>query len=417
MRTLLKKLFVNHWPRKCVSFMLAIIIWFFMNKSLTTTKTINNIPVRIENIPAGKTVEGIQPNGFLNRKINLTLVGNKGFLDHLNGTDLQVVFDATDQEGEWIATVTRKNLRPNHSNLNIAQRISRVSQQNFIIKLTKLVSDKISIMITQPIGEAPLGYQLIDIWPHQLTITVTGPEDSIKKLKTRGLNLTFNLNNITKGALDALRASSTQGHSDVISFYVPNGWKYISIPSLSHVPIAINDPNAQLLRIDFLRSEMLKLHESIPISLYFPLNIVKTIQPSKINLIPSHGIENRQGINRTTQTLYAKGVSPLFLDIIKDRIEIAIIVDPNSEEKLTWCIQFINAKELEERYLHYIKSDAIDDDYRDLQPHLKDRYLRSRFRNYMNRFELYKSEKEPFELAPTLQGNAITFDEIRHHDD
>lgn len=414
MRTLLKNFFINNWPRKCLSVILAIFIWFVVNKSLTTTKTISNVPVKIENIPPGKTVEGIQSNGLLNRKVNLTLSGNKGVLDDLNSNDLQVVFDASGQEGEWIATITRKNLRADNSDLNISQGINRVSQQNFIIKLTKLVSEKIPITITQPIGEAPSGYTFVDIWPYHLNITVSGPEDSVKKLKSRGLNLTFNLNEITKAKLDELSGSSTKNQSDVVSFYVPNAWKQIPIPSLSPTPIEINDPDAKLLRIDFLRYELLKFNSPIPVSLYFPPSAIGTITPSKVHLVPSNVVENRNGLKVVTETLYAKGVSALFLDVIKDMLEIAIIVNPNDEEKLQWSLQFINSRALEERYLRYIKSDATDDEFRDLQPHYRDNYLRNRFRNYMNRLQLFKSENEAFDLAPKLQGNTIIVTETKH---
>lgn len=416
MRTLLKNLFINNWPRKCLSVILAIIIWFVVNKSLTTTKTISNVPVKIENIPPGKTVEGIQSNGLLNRRVNLTLSGNKGVLEDLNANDLQVIFDASGQEGEWIATITRKNLRIDNSDLNISQGISRVSQQNFIIKLTKLVSEKIPIIITQPIGEAPTGYQFVDIWPYQLNITVSGPEDIVKKLKNRGLNLTFNLNDITKTKLDELRTTSTKSHSDVVSFYIPNAWKQISIPSLSPTPIEINDPDARFLRIDFLRYELLKLSSPIPVSLYFPPNTVGSISPSKVNIVPNNVVENRSGIKMITETLYAKGVSALFLDVIKDMLEIAVIVNPNGDGKLEWSTQFINARALEERYLRFIKSDATDDEFRDLQPHLRDNYLRNRFRNYMNRFQLYKSDNEVFELQPLLQGNSISVTETKQNE-
>lgn len=123
-----------------------------------------------------------------------------------------------------------KNIRSDNPDLNVSQGISRVSQQNFIIKLTKLVTEKIPIIITQPIGEAPRGYQFLDIWPYQLFITVSGPEDQVKHLKSRGLKLTFNLNDISRTQLDELGSSSIKKHSDVVSFFVPNNWKQISFP-------------------------------------------------------------------------------------------------------------------------------------------------------------------------------------------
>ncbi|MCB1080859.1 MAG: hypothetical protein KDK69_03460 [Chlamydiia bacterium] len=415
MKTLLKTLFINNWPRKCLSIILAIIIWLVVNKSLTTTKTISNVPVKIENIPPGKTIEGIQPNGILSRRVNLTITGNKNILDDLNSNDIYVVFDASGREGEWIASISRKNIRSDTLDLNISQGISRVSQQNFIIKLTKLVTEKIPIIITQPIGEAPKGYQFIDIWPYQLYITVSGPEDVVKNWKARGLKLTFNLNDITKAQLDDLRATNTQKHSDVVSFFVPNPWKQISLPLLSSTPIEINDPDAKYLRIDFLRYELLKLDSPVPVSLYFPPGKTATMSPTKITLVPSHLIENRNGIKMVTESLYVKGVSALFLDLVKDMFELIVIVTPDEEGCLQWSTQFINPRELEDRYVRLLTSDVSDEELRDLQPQVREEILRNRFRNYMNRFQLYKSETEKFEICPKLQGNSVLINEPPSH--
>ncbi|NGX51365.1 MAG: hypothetical protein K1060chlam2_01231 [Chlamydiae bacterium] len=407
MRTLLKNLFINNWPRKCLSIILAIIIWFVVNKSLTTTKTISNVPVRIENLPPGKTVEGIQSNGNLGRRVNLTLTGNKNILDDLNPNDIYVVFDASGREGEWIETITRKNIHSDTLEVNISQGISRISQQNFIVKLTKLVTEKVRIIITQPIGESPKGYQFIDIWPYQLYITVSGPEDVVKKLKTRGLKLTFNLNDITKTQLDDLRATSTQEYSDVISFFIPNNWKQISLPLLSSTPIEINDPDAKYLRVDFLRYELLKLETPVPVSLYFPPNKTNSISPSKITLVPNKIVENRNGIKMVTLPLYAKGVSALFLDMVRDMLEILIIVTKSDDGKLKWSTEFVNSRALEDRYVRLLTSDVSDEELRDLQPQVRDEILRNRFRNYMNRFQLYKNETEKFEISPQLKGHSV----------
>jgi hypothetical protein len=413
MKTLLKNLFINNWPRKCLSIILAIAIWFLVNKSLTATKTILNVPVRIENIPPGKTVEGIQSNGLLNRRVSLTLTGNKQLLEDLNANDIHITFDASGQEGEWIAAINKKNIRSDNTDVNISQGISRVSQQNFIIKLTKLVTEKIPIIITPPIGEAPRGYQFLDIWPYQLFITVSGPEDQIKHLKSRGLKLSFNLNDISRSQLDEIRANTTKKHTDVVSFFVPNSWKQISLPLVSTTPLEINDPDAKYLRIDFIRYEMLKLDSPVPLSLYFPPSTKGTINPSKTSIATNDLVESRNGIKMITETLYAKGVSALFLDVIKDMIDITVLVQPDSDGCLESSIQFINATDLEDRYIRYLKSDASDDEVRDLQPQLRDAYLRNRFRNYMHRFQLYKSASEPLKICPKLQGNTITITDVK----
>ncbi len=408
MKSLIKKLFLQNWPRKLLSVILAIFIWFVVNKSLTTTKTINNVPVKIENIPPGKTAEGLQSNGTLNRKVNLVVSGNKNFLNDLGVNDLFIAIDASSSDGEWIATVTKKNLKSSNPDLNIAHNINRVIPLNFIVKLSKLVSEKIPITITKPIGDSPAGYQFVDIWPYHLSLTVSGPEETVKNLKSKGLHLTFNLNDITRTKLEELQGTSSKTHTDIVSYYIPNTLKEIFIPSLCPTPIAINDPDARFLRIDFLRCETLKLSSPVPVSLYFPPSVLSVITPSKLTLLNNKLIESKNGIKLITQPLYVKGVSQLFLDVIKDMLEIAIIVNPSNEGKLEWNTQFINSRILEEKYLQYVKSDATEDELRDLQPYLRDNYLRNRFRNYMNRLKLYASEKEKFKFEPMIKGNYIT---------
>lgn len=413
MRSLLKTLFTKDWHRKALAIILAILIWFLINKSLIVTKTVLNVPVKIENIPPGKTVEGLQPNGFLNRKINITVTGNKQLLEDITTNDLEVVFDATGHQGEWIATIQKKNLHSDNPNLNLSQGISKVSEQNFIIKLTKLVTEKIPIIITKPIGEAPRGYQFIDVWPYRLHVTVSGPEDVVKTLKARGVTLSFNLNDIPSQKLDELEGISTKDYSDVVSYFIPNQWKEISLPLLSPTPIEINDPQARFLRIDFVRYEILKLDFPIPVSLYFPPNTANVINPLKATLTSNQIVENRNGIKMITEPLYVKGVSNLFVDIIKDMVEIAIVVKPNGDECLEWSTQFINSRALENRYIRNIQSDVSDEELREMQPQVREEYLRNRFRNYMNRFQLYKSTNEPFNICPKIQGNSITITEVK----
>jgi len=411
MKTFLKNLFIRNWPRKSLSAILAVIIWFIIDQSLTTTKTINNISVKVENIVPGKTIEGIQSNGFLRQRVNVTLTGNKSILDGLNSSDVFVVFDASGHEEEWIATISRKNLRFNTSDVNVYRGISRVSQQNFMIRLTKLVTEKISITITHPIGKAPKGYKFVDAWPYRLYVTVSGPEDVVKHLKARGIKFTFNLNDISAAQLDDLRATSTREHSDVIRFLVPNTWKQISLPLLSPTPIEIKDPDARYLCIDFLQSEMIKLDTPVPTSLYFPANRSQSIDPSKVILATNHFVENRNGINVIAHPLYVNGVSPLFLDLVKDMLGIVIIVSNREGDGLAWSTQFINPRALEERYVHIMASNTPDDAFQDLQPQVRDEVLRNRFRNFINRFQLYKAGNEKLEIYPKLQGNFVYIDE------
>ncbi len=412
MKTMLYKIFVEHWSRKLVSIVLAIIIWLVVNHTITSTRNISNVPVRIINLPTGKTVEGMQPNGRLAKKLTLTVVGNKSLIDELTPSDLEVVIDASDKSDEWIVTVTKKNLVSLNPEIEITGGISRVYHPNFVIRMTKLITDQIPIVITHPIGEAPRGYQFLDVWPYHLTLTVSGPEEVIKRLKVKEQRITFNLSDISKSQIDEISLKS-ENNSDVVSFFVPDQWKQINIPTLSDSPIEIDDPQAKALRIDFIRCNLLPINATIQLSLFFPSENLNQLNPENTFLVPGSLIKFNKGTPLITYPLYANGVDSLFLETVREMIEIIIIAASESERKLLdWSIQFVNPRLLEDRYVATLMSDVSDRDIRLLQPTLREEYLRNRFRSYMHRFQLFREDDSKFDLSVTLQGKQIQVEEV-----
>jgi len=414
MKSLLQKLFINHWQRKAISIVLAIIIWLMVNHSLTTTRTLTNIPVRIINIPTGKTIDGLQSNGLLTKRITITLVGNQTLLEELTSNDIEVVIDASDKQDEWIASVSKKNLVSLNPEIDLSKGISRISHQSFIIRLTKLVTEKIPVVITQPIGQAPRDYLFLDIWPYHLTLTISGPEEVVKHLKAKGVKLTFNLNNISKAQLDALAPSNDSAQADQVSFFVPDSWKQVSLPLISDSPIEINDPQAKNLRIDFVRSDLNPIEGPIPVSLFFPPEFSNTLNPDTTKIIPNDFIKKINSLNMITSPLFAKGVDRLFVHIIKDMLEVIIIAMPKGETKgFEWSVQFINPKVLEDRYVSILMSDVSDDEIREMQQTLREEYLRNRFRSYMNRFQFFTPDDKKLELDIQLQDTNIIINEAQ----
>lgn len=410
MKSFLSHLFLHNWPRKGLSLILAIIIWFVVNQSLTATKTISDISVKIIGIPPGQTVEGIQSNGLMKHKINLTLTGKKALLEDLNRNDLYVEIDAANQKGEWVASIGQKNLRALNPAINLSHGINKVSHKNFIIKLTRLVTEKIPIIITQPIGEAPKGYQFVDIWPYQLHITVSGAEEVIRKLKTRGIKLTFNLSDISKAQLDDLKVQPHRKDKDTVSYFVPNSWKQVSLPILSNEPIAVNDPNAKYLRIDFIRNELIPITNPVPVGLFFSPEYSGSVNPQKAYIGTGNLVGLHHGIKVLSKPMYARGVSELFVEIMRDSMQILIFAKSKGQP-YDWSIQFVSHRSLEDRYISTLMSDVSDEELRDLQPHIREEYLRNRFRSYINRFELYTEDQKPFGLSIDSQGNALVLKE------
>ncbi len=412
MITLLRKIFLENWQRKLTAVVLAVIIWFLVNQSLITSRTISNIPVRVINIAAGQTIVDLQANGILTKRHTLTLVGNKTVLDELTSNDLEIVIDAQNKKGEWIASISKRNVTSLNPEIDLNKGITRVSSSSVIIRLTRLVTEKIPIFITQPIGEAPRDYQYLDIWPYQLNMNVSGPEEVIKRLKAKGIRLTFDLNDITKTELDSLRSLPNSPQGDAVSFFVPEQWKRVNIPLLSDVPIEIDDPAAKELRIDFVRVSLLPVDSEIPVSLYFPTEKLDSYNPQTVTWGPSPLLQQRDGLILFSKPLYAKGVSQLFVRIVEQMMQINVIVDPTIENQyLNWSIEFINPRLLEDRFVSVMMADVSDTEVRELQPLVREEYLRNRFRSYMNRFQLYLSDDKRLEMHIHLKDNKVMIEE------
>lgn len=407
MITLLKQLFLDNWLRKLVSFLLAVILWFAVNRSIMETKIVSDIPVKVTNLAPGKTIEGMQSGGALSEKVSLTLYGDRSYLNEIKNSDLEVVIDAAGKPNEWTAIISKKNLISTNSEINLHKTIKKVAPLELAIRQTKLVQDKIPVTITQPIGEAPKGYHYLDIFPYQLNLTVVGPEETVKRLKSRGgLQLTFNLNDISSQELEVLQ-SNNRGISDEVSFFVPNSWKKIQIPGLTEAEVEIDDPQAKALRIDFSRQDLLPIGSPIPIALFFSPKFSEGFNPERYILETNDFITKKNGIKMISLPLWAEGVSQKFLEQVKDHLQVVVVVstrpDPNH---LVWNLQLVCPHELEDRFVAKAIAESSQE-LRDLQPHLREEYLRNRFRSYMNRFRLYTPNHKKLRLNVRIDGNSI----------
>lgn len=412
MKAILYKLLVAHWKRKTLSLLLATIIWLVVNHSLTTIRTISNVSVRVINLPPAKTVEGIDAKGLLNKKLSLTLTGKEDLLDELSDNDLEVVLDATGQPDEWLVSLSKQNLAALNPKIDLSKGVDRAFHPSFILRLTNLISEKIPVTITSPIGEPPKGYQFIDIWPYSLMLSLKGSEEMMKQLKNRGLTLTLNLSDITKEQLDSLEPSRYSSRGDEVSYFVPESWKQISIPMLSDEPIVIDDPQAKELRIDFIRSNLLPIGRSIPINLFFPLRFSDTVNSKNVTLIPTTLVKTENSLFFIDKPLYTKGVSAFFLEIVRDMLEINLVVTPKKEMlSLDWSVQFLDAKTLENRFVSIYMSDSESPEHESLGPHMLEEHLRNRFRTYMNNFILFEENGHRLKLNIDYDGSSIAITE------
>ncbi len=413
METLRPHTFTNDWKRKLIALLGAIAVWLFVNQTITATKTVSNVPIRVINLPQDKTIQGLLPNGILNRRATLTLTGTKDVVDTVESSELEVVIDAANQPDEWILQVNKKNLVSLNPEVDLLRHIQSVSNNEFVVKMSRLVTRTVPIIIQPPMGAAPEGYQFLDIWPQNLTQTVTGPYEQVEQLEDRGFQMTFDLGRITKAQLDEIKGSSQTFRDDEVNFTIPDSWKTVIVPFESDLPQTINDPRAIDLQISFLRKELIPIPNELPIRVFYPVEFSKTLNPTSHPLMPSNLIHPMNGIQLLTRDLWANGVSRLFVDIIRDSVEIVVIAAPESErEFLQWSLEFINQRELEDTFVALLMTDhsAYVDSADRSQKH--ESRLRRRFREYVREFTLYSSSTDRLSLEAKIDSNGINVSDI-----
>lgn len=402
MEYLIKNYILPNWQRKLVAILVAVVIWFIVDNSIIAQKTIPNVPIRIVNLPSDKTIQGILPNGILSKRISLTLNGSKDVIEQLEPGDIEVVLDASSHPNEWLAQITKKNLVSLNPNIDLANNISMISHPELFIQTSRLITAKIPVTIEEPVGTPPAGYEYLDIWPKHFMHTVTGPEEQVNALENKGLELTFNLSDITKNELDQLKHSQQQ--DDEISFMVPEKWKQVTLPLYNGVTEVLNDSTAQQIHIDFLRLQIHPLKGNIPIRVFFPWQHRDTLNPNMISLEKSDQITVSNGIATLALPLFVRNISQRFLEIIQNRIEITILTRPEAESPvLDWGVDLINPQELEEDYVNsmLIKAGILEPTQQ------QKNQFKERFCDYVQDLTLYTGNGKELKLRCFIRDNKI----------
>lgn len=406
MENLIKDYFLYQWQRKLLAVLVALVIWVIVNHNITATKTIASVPVRVINLPTDQTIYGILPNGFLAKRVTLTLTGTRGVIEELEPGDLEVVVDVSNRPTEGVFQITKKNLVSLNPDINLAKHITAVSHPEFILKVSPVLTEEIPITIHPPIGEAPKGYEFLDVWPLTLTQSVSGPQDQVLNLKNQGLELTFDLDQITKEELDALPSSGT--YDDEVNFKVPDQWKKVTIPLPINAYVALNDPDAKFMHLTFLRQQFIPIKNELPINIFYPLKNSEKINPNVYALAPNDFVQFRHYIPVLTVPLFATNVSKLFVEICKDNMEIEIVAAPKTErEKWEWSVGFVGSANLEDTFVAFLLSNNKHTGNSQSKALERERYYRQRFRNYMQQFRLYLPSQHKLEIDSGLNDHQI----------
>lgn len=408
MKAVLERLFLRNWPRKLVALTTAVLVWFLVAQTITITRSIADVPVKIINLPPDKTVQGLLPTGLLNKRVSVTLTGKKSVLQDLQPSDIEVVINADGHKESWIASISKRNLVAINQTIDLHTDITEATANDLFIKLSKLVTDEIPVTITKPVGDPPKGYQFLDVWPKYLSQKVSGPEEQVRELKQKGLELTLNLNQIPQAELDALLEKQKK---DEVSFQVPDAWKQVAIPFKDNLLEPLNDPRADLLRIDFLKQELIPLEGALPITIFFPIRYSATLNPETYSLATSSMVQSKNGLKLLTTPLYARDVSQLFLEVVKDNLLLIIVAAPSGEqEELDWAVEFIDERNLEEAYV--TASLKQEKSAETTFTKFSEQLVRERFRDYLRRLVFFTQDGEPLELKAHLNHGTITLEGV-----
>ncbi len=243
----------------------------------------------------------------------------------------------------------------------------------------------------------------------KLTQTVSGPEEEVQKLKAKGFDITFDLSDITKQDLDSIKSSPGNFHDDEIRFLVPNKWKQVVIPFHNNSLEEINDPEAQVLRIYFLRKQVLPIESKIPLAVFYPLENVETINPETVKIVSTKYVEFQHDVPVFEVPLYTMNVSRLFLSVIKDSLQITLTAaSPKERQVLDWSVEVINANSLEDTYVAFLISQLSQGkSTQGILPKKREKVIRARFREYLKRLKLYSSPEKKLHLETVLEDGKI----------
>lgn len=389
-------------PRKLLALFAAVLVWVAIDQASQATKRFQDVRIQIINIPEDRAVEYILSAGTPTKTMAVSLHGKKSILDSITQDDIEVVIDAKDHtEDEWVATLNASDIVSLLPGISLHNSISTINHESIIVKYANVITEQVPVFITRPVGHSPKGYTFLDVWPYEIQATVTGIDKEITELKQKGLKLTYNLNEIKRSTLENSAPDQSESDNDIITFYPPKHWNEIHKNNKGIRSIQIGDDYLDSIRLEFIRSELVPFNGELQLASFLPTSSPLFEKFKEITFSGPSIKEKSKATFILSHPLFAKGVSRLFLETVKDMITIIAIPTHHSHTVET-SIQFINPIQLENKYVSKILSSISDNEIKRLSPELRQIYLRNRFRSYMNKFRLVKDDNSPL---------TFTFDE------
>ncbi len=402
MKALLDYFLFNNWQRKLLSLMLAIFTWFLVNHYITSDQRFTEVPVHLKNLGPNRTVKGLKAGNILPQKISLGIKGKKYVFRKVKPGDLEIVLDASNKPENWTPEITRYDIIDKSGTIDLSNVISDVTYSPFTVALEPTFEVPLTVHVTPPRGTAPRGYHFMNVSPRKFHMKVRTSKQEAEHFQSHIAKLNLDLNRISTQQLDELREKNQDKSKEIVCFPVPDAWKKVLLPNDMHTRVMLNDPAAENMHITFMYEELLPLPKKLPVALFFPTALSSKLNPESLKLGNNGDLIMSNGLYVLDADLYVDNVSALFLETVKDYLQISIHFDlaKSSQDRFRWSLELINTNELEERYVEeaIIQGKMSRED----AP-----MLIEQFHTLLKKMRLYTAPHKPLSLQVSQRGEYI----------
>ena len=409
MKGLIDFLLLNNWQRKLTALLLATIVWFLVDYSATMQRRFDSVPVYIKNIKPNYTVKGLRNGARLPQTTSLSVRGKRAWLKDIRSQDLKVVLDAKDQKNNWIPTISAENIYSVATHRNLADSITEVSSAPINVHLEPTVEIPLTVYVAKPMGVSPQGYQFVGVFPRKLHTTVRVSAEEAEHFRSTNAQIDIDLNRISAGKLDELAKKARAEGSEIISFDIPDSWKKFTLPDGSDKQEVLASASSKRMQINFIKEKLVPLKRKIPISIFLPPRISSHLNSELVRLNVNDNVVLESGVHVLNLELFAGGVTPEFLDTVRDFLQISVLFDQAgaTDSKLKWSLQFVNDRKLEKWFIK--KAVAAHGFAENDIPRLIEQ-----FRTFCSQMRLYTGPGKLLNLEISHDGHAVDVRHVSH---
>lgn len=409
MRALIDFLLLNNWQRKLTALLLATILWFLVDYSSTMQRQFDSVPVYVKNIQPNHTVKGLKSGARLPFTTNLSVRGKRAWIKDIQSKDLKIVLDAKDQNSDWSPQISAENIYSSTTRQSLASSISEVTSTPLSIHIEPTVEIPLTVYVAKPMGVSPQGYQFVGVSPRKLRTMVRVSAEEAEHFRSTNAQIEIDLNRISAEKLDILAQKAKAEGSDIISFEIPDAWKKFTLPDGSDKQEILASASSKRMHINFIKEKLIPLKRKIPVSIFLPPHVSSHLNSELVRLNVGNNVVLESGVHVLNLELFAGGVTPEFLDTVRDFLQISVIFDQAAatDSKLRWSLEFINDRKLEKWFIK--KALATHGFSESDTPRLAEQ-----FRTFCSQMRLYTGPGKLLNLEINQEGHAIDVRPVSH---